>query len=69
MALWHCNRCRREFEAPEGSVAFFHHCLDETGRRREPAKLEALPPDQAGRDDLWHGLLSLVAAARPFIEE
>ena len=68
MALWHCTHCGREFDAPEGTVSFFHRCVRQ---KREPAlaKIEHLPPDEVGRDGLWDGLLRLVAAARPYVDE
>ena len=67
VAIWHCDWCRREFNAPDGTVSFFHRCVSQ---EREPAltKIEGLPLDDAGRDDLWHGLLSIVARVHPLID-
>jgi hypothetical protein len=68
VALWHCSKCRREFEAPAGTVSFFHRCVIEK-RARVPVKLKELPPDQDGRDDLWHGLVSMVHRLGPLLDD
>lgn len=67
MALWYCRDCSRQFDAPDGTVSFFHRCVRQ---KREPAlaKIEHLPPDEAGREDLWHGLINMVRTVRPFVD-
>jgi hypothetical protein len=38
-------------------------------RARVPVKLKELPPDQDGRDDLWHGLVSMVHRLGPLLDD
>ena len=71
MALWHCDNCARQFEAPAGSVAHFHRCVDVIGaarRPRMPQRIPDLPPEPEVRQDLWHGLLRIVSKVSPLID-
>lgn len=67
VALWHCPECSRQFDVPDGTVSFFHRCVRE---KREPAlaRIEELPPDDEGREAIWHGLLNMVRAVRPYVD-
>jgi hypothetical protein len=48
-------------------VSFFHRWVRQ---KLEPAlaKIEQLPPDEIGRQELWHGLIAMVRQVRPFVD-